>query len=57
MRLRPFLHLCCDAAQVFDVFGVTFLPRPLDGQRFQFRAQAEDLLNLAPFQLGDGLPL
>ena len=36
-RLRPLLHLCGDAAQVFDVCGRDVLPRPLDGQRFQLR--------------------
>src|SRR5215510_12612641 len=51
--LRRRLHLHRDAAQVFDVFGRHVLFCPLDGQRFQLRAQAEDLLHLAPFQFGD----
>ena len=55
--LRSLRHPCRDTAQVFDVCGRHVLLRPLDGQRFQLAAQAEDLLHVAPFEFGDGRAL
>src|SRR5215831_8957189 len=53
-RLRRPLHHSRDTAQVFDVFGPYALLRPLDGQRFQLVAQAENLLHVTSFQFSNG---